>query len=355
MTNTDTRWRRALLPIDATLGHVIKNLNEVAIKLVLCIHEDGRLYGSITDGDLRRGLLRGLTMHDSIREIANPNPLVVPQEAELGMVRALMQANKVMQIPVVDSQSRVVGLHLWDDLDSPVAHDHVMVIMAGGKGARLRPYTENCPKPLLPVAGKPILQHIIERAHHQGFSRFILSLNYLGEMIRDHFGDGSNYGVDIEYLTEDEPLGTAGALSLMAQRPDLNFVVTNGDVLTDINYLELIEFQYLHDAHGVMAVRLYEWTNPFGVVKMEGVEITGFAEKPVSHSHINAGIYALSPAVLDHLVRHRHCDMPTLFDRIRKTGHRTVAYPMHEPWLDVGRENDLERANQELIQDTDAN
>jgi dTDP-glucose pyrophosphorylase len=353
MIDSDALWRRALLPVDATLGQTIENLNEVAIKLVLCVHEDGRLYGSITDGDLRRGLLRGLTMEDPVREIANPNPLVVPQTAERDMVRALMKANKVMQIPVVDEVGRVVGLHLWDEIDSPPAHDHVMVIMAGGKGTRLRPYTENCPKPMLPVAGKPILQHIIERARSQGFSRFILSLNYLGEMIRDHFGDGSNYNVAIDYVSENEPLGTAGALSLLDPCPDGAFVVTNGDVLTDIDYRELVEFRDRVDAHGVMAVRLYEWTNPFGVVKTDGMNITGFSEKPISRSHINAGIYAFSPAALSKLVPNRHCDMPTLFNRLREAGHRTVAYPMHEPWLDVGRPDDLAHANHEFSCNTD--
>ena len=193
-----------------------------------------------------------------------------------------------------------------------------------------------------------MLQHIIERARSQGFKRFVLSLNYLGQIIRDHFGDGSAYGVTIGYVEENEPLGTAGAMSLIQPHPGSAFVVTNGDVLTDIDYHGLIEFRERHNAHGVMAVRMYEWTNPFGVVQMEGVDITGFDEKPVSRSHINAGVYAFSPAVLDYLARHRHCDMPTLFDRLREAGHRTVAYPMHEPWLDVGRPDDLHYANRKF-------
>ena len=345
MSDTESRWRRALISPEATLAEAIENLNTVAIKLALCVDAEGRLVGAVSDGDLRRGLLRGLTMQDPVREIANPNPLVVPEGADREVVRAIMKVNKVLQVPVVDAERRVVGLHLWDALDEVRSHDHIMVIMAGGKGTRLRPYTESCPKPMLPVAGKPMLQHIIERAKSQGFRRFVLSLNYLGKMIRDHFGDGSAHGVTIAYVEEDEPLGTAGALSLI--QPSLNnaFVVTNGDVLTDIDYRELIEFRERHSAHGVMAVRMYEWTNPYGVVEMEGVEITGFSEKPVSRSHINAGVYAFSPDVLEYLERDRHCDMPTLFDRLREARHRTVAYPMHEPWLDVGRPDDLERAN----------
>lgn len=348
MTDMDTRWRRALISPDATLSELIENLNAVAIKLALCVDAGGRLVGSLSDGDLRRGLLRGLTMQDSVREIVNANPLVVPAGADRDMVRAIMKVNKVLHVPVVDAEGCVVGLHLWDSLDNETSHDHIMVIMAGGKGTRLRPQTENCPKPMLPVAGKPMLQHIVERARSQGFGRFVLCLNYLGQMIRDHFGDGSAFGIQISYVDEDEPLGTAGALSLIQPNLESAFVVTNGDVLTDIDYRELIEFRDRHNAHGVMAVRMYEWTNPYGVVKMEGVEITGFEEKPVSRSHINAGVYAFSPAALEHLEPHRHCDMPTLFDRLREAGQRTVAYPMHEPWLDVGRPYDLKLANAAL-------
>lgn len=348
MTDTEARWRRAILPVNATLGEAIRNLNEVAIKLSLCVDEDGRLTGSVSDGDVRRGLLRGLSMDSPVSEIANTSPLVVPENTEMDIVRSLMTANKVQQVPVVDVEGRPVGLHLSEYLHTPAARGNTMVIMAGGKGTRLRPFTENCPKPMLPIAGKPMLEHIIERARSQGFNRFVLSLNYLGEMIRDHFGDGSHLNVSISYVEENAPLGTAGALSLLSPLPDRSIVVTNGDVLSDINYGELIDFRVRQSAAAVMSVRSYEWTNPFGVVQMDGVEITGFVEKPISRSHINAGIYALAPIALSFLEEHQHCDMPTLFDRLRLAGHKTVAYPMHEPWLDVGRPDDLERADQAL-------
>lgn len=349
----DNLWRQALISPETTLGDAIASLNKVGIKLVLCVDTEARLVGSVSDGDVRRGLLRGLSMLDPVGDIANPNPLVVPEGTEVEVVRAIMRANKVLQVPVVDHESRVVGLHLWNSMDEIAAHDHVMIIMAGGKGSRLRPHTENCPKPMLPVAGKPMLEHIIDRAKSQGFGRFVLSLNYLGQMIRDHFGNGSAHGVEIAYVEESEPLGTAGALSLLHPRPESAFVVTNGDVLTDIDYRELIEFLDRHHADGVMAVRRYEWTNPYGVVEMSGVNIVGFVEKPVSLSHINAGVYAFSPIALSHLVQGTHCDMPILFDRLREAGHRTVAYPMHEPWLDVGRPDDLDRANKKALSSAD--
>jgi len=348
MTDNTATWREAILPLEATLAEAIKNLNATGLKLVLCTHPDGRLYGTVSDGDLRRGLLRGLSMEDQIVEIANPRPLVVPSTTDRDMVRALMKANKVLQIPAVDDKGSVVDLHLWNALDTPQSHDHLMVIMAGGKGTRLRPYTENCPKPMLPIAGKPMLEHIIERARGQGFSRFLLTLNYLGEMVRDHFGDGSDHDVRIDYVTETEPLGTAGALSLLDPVPDSAFVVTNGDVLTDIDYHELILFRAQHDAKGVMAVRQYEMRNPFGVVMLDGIDITGFVEKPASVSHINAGVYAFAPSALSYLEKDTHCDMPGLFERLRAAHERVVAFPMHEPWLDVGRPDDLKLANSHM-------
>lgn len=220
-----------------------------------------------------------------------------------------------------------------------------MVIMAGGMGTRMRPHTENSPKPLLPVAGRPMLEHIIERAQLEGFSRFVLSIGYLGHMIEAHFGNGERLGVQIDYLREESPLGTAGALSLLEPLPDAPFIVTNGDVITDIRYGELIDFHVRYAAAATMAVRVHEWQHPFGVVQTQGVEIIGFEEKPIARSHINAGVYALEPGALSVLDAGEHCDMPTLFERLQSKKQYTVAYPMHEPWLDVGRPVDLEQAN----------
>ena len=344
MTPHDERWRRAILARNATIEQAIRNLDTVAIKIVLVVDDAGALVGTVSDGDIRRGLLRGLGMGSPIAEVIHFNALVVPQEMGRDLVRHLMVANKIQQIPVIDDRRRIVGLHLWDELMAPAERSNLMVIMAGGMGKRLRPYTENCPKPLLPVAGRPMLEHIIERAHGEGFSRFLLAIHYLGHMIEEHFGDGARLGVRIDYLREREPLGTAGALSLMETRPSAPFIVTNGDVLTDIRYGELLDFHVGQGAVATMAVRAHEWQHPYGVVHTRGVDIVGFEEKPVLRSHINAGVYAMEPEALDPLERGCPCDMPTLFERLQAAARRTVVYPMHEPWLDVGRPADLEKA-----------
>ncbi len=341
-------WRTTLLGSDASIQDAIRNLNDSALQIALVVSEEGVLLGTVTDGDVRRGLLKGLPLDAAVDQIMHGNAFVVPSAMSRENVLHVMRANKIHQIPVVDADRRVIGLHLWEELVSPTVRPNLMVIMAGGLGTRLRPHTENCPKPLLPVAGKPMLVHIIERAKLEGFSRFCLAVHYLGHMIEDYFGDGSRWGVEISYIREQQPLGTAGALGLMETDADLPFVVTNGDVLTDIRYGELLDFHARHGADATMAVRLYEWQHPFGVVHTTGVDIAGFEEKPVMRSHVNAGIYALEPRVLALLPRGERCDMPTLFQKVQEQGRRTVAYPMHEPWLDVGRPDDLSKAEQRL-------
>jgi dTDP-glucose pyrophosphorylase len=332
------------LPPTATLKEAIRNLDESALQIILVVSAEEVLLGTLTDGDIRRGLLRGLEMSCAIDSLMTREPLMVPEGIPLKAVMQLMQTNRIHQLPVVDARRRVVGLRVWHELQSPGERANLMVIMAGGRGTRLRPYTEDCPKPLLPVSGKPMLEHIVERAKADGFRHFVMAINYLGDMIEQYFADGGRWQVQIDYLREQLPLGTAGAITLLDPRPQLPFVVSNGDVLTDIHYGELLEFHCRHGAAATMAVRQHEWQHPFGVVRTNGIEIVGFDEKPIARTHINAGIYVLEPGCLDALEAGEHCDMPTLFARLQERGSRTIAYPMHEPWLDVGREDDLERA-----------
>jgi len=231
-------------------------------------------------------------------------------------------------------------------MNAPAVRPNLMVIMAGGLGTRLRPQTESMPKPLLPVAGKPMLEHIIARARLQGFSHFTLAVHYLGHLIEDYFGNGERLQVQIDYLREQSALGTAGALSLLDPHPPAPFVVTNCDVITDIDYGALLDFHIRQGATATMAVRLHEWQHPFGVVQTNGVDIVGFEEKPIARSHINAGVYVLSAEALSVLHQNTACDMPVLFERLQAQAKRTVAFPMHEPWLDVGRPEDLGHATE---------
>jgi dTDP-glucose pyrophosphorylase len=341
-------WRDAVLLEGSTIEQAIKCLNDTGIQIVLVVGANGGLVGTVTDGDIRRGLLRGLNLKGSLESVTLRNPLVVPPDLKSDLVAQLMRANRIHQLPVVDEQGSVVGLHLWDEISTPKARSSPMVIMAGGLGTRLQPHTETCPKPLLPVAGKPMLEHIVERARNEGFVKFFIAIRYLGHLIEEYFGDGSRWNVDIQYLREADPLGTAGALSMLDPRPTESIVVTNGDVLTDVRYGEFLEFHLRNGAAATMAVRLFEWQHPYGVVATQGIDITGFEEKPVYRSNVNAGVYALRPEALDSLLPAQRCDMPMLFQAVQSKGQRIVVYPMHEPWLDVGRPGDYAQASAEL-------
>lgn len=346
MSIAEKIWRTTVLSLSSNIKQAIAKLNETGLQIVLVLDAKDILLGTVTDGDIRRGLLRGLTLEEPIESVMRSNSLVVPPDLNRDQVLQLMHANRISQLPVVDINSRVVGLHLWDAIDSQVVRPNLMVIMAGGLGTRLRPHTETCPKPMLPVAGKPMLEHIIDRAKEEGFGHFILTIHYLGQLIEEYFGNGERLGVRIDYLKETTPLGTAGALGLLNPRPELPFIVTNGDVMSDVKYGELLDFHARHAAVATMAVRLYEWQHPFGVVQTSGLDIIGFEEKPISRTHINAGIYALNPEALNAIAPNNSYDMPSLFEQLQSEGKRTVAYPMHEPWLDVGRPDDLKLARE---------
>ncbi len=337
----DNTWRKALLLSNSTIRLAIQNLEASKMQIGLVVSKDDILLGTITDGDIRRGLLRGMDVNSPIDDIIHRDPFVVAPHINRDIILNLMRANKIRQLPVVDVDRRIVGLHLLEEVSVVSNRPNLMLIMAGGVGTRLRPHTERCPKPLLPIAGKPMLEHIIERAKAEGFSYFALAVHYLSHMIEDYFGNGDRWGVRIDYLRESTPLGTAGALSLLHPKPEIPFAVTNGDVLTDIRYGEVLEFHSRCNATATMAVRLHEWQHPFGVVKTQGVDIVNIEEKPVSRTHVNGGIYVLDPSALDFLAPDEPCEMPELFGRLKKSGKRTVAYAMHESWLDIGRPEDL--------------
>lgn len=344
---SDLDWTATLIAPDASLRSAIEQMDGAALKILLVVDQNRHLLGTLTDGDVRRALLRGETLDVETQTVMFKTPLVVGPDLDRAAVLDLMRVNKILQLPIVNSEQRVVGLHLWDKVLTPPRRENTILLMAGGFGKRMMPYTETTPKPMLEVAGKPLLQHAIERAKADGFHNFLISLHYLPDVIRNHFGDGSALGVNIDYITEDTPLGTAGALSLIRERPTLPMVIANGDILTDVRFSNFVDFHTSFGAVATMAVREHEYRNPFGVVQTDGMVITGFEEKPAWRTKVNAGLYVLSPEALDLIVPGEHCDMPTLFGRIARNGGKTIVYPIHETWMDVGNPQDLLRANRD--------
>lgn len=345
MTNQLDLWRDSIVKVNTPIKIAIERLNKVGIKIALVLDENFRLLGTISDGDFRRGMLSGLTLEDTVEKIMNKNPRTVNEGTSRLEILKLMNDTKILQIPIVDRNNFVIGLHLWDDISVQAKYSNIMVIMAGGKGSRLHPQTENRPKPMLLVAGIPILEHIIKRARSQGFNHFIIAINYLGQIIEDYFKDGHKFGVKIEYLHEDVPLGTAGALSLLSHKPERAFIVTNGDVITDINYSDFLEYHTVQNAAATVAVHTHEFQIPYGVVQINGLEVESYEEKPIVSSLINAGVYALDPDILDLITEPKFRDMPELLDISRDLKKKVIVYPLHESWIDIGRPIDLEIAN----------
>jgi dTDP-glucose pyrophosphorylase len=344
MTRVDS-WTKTLLSPVGSIGDAIKILNDTALRIVLVADSDLKLVGTVTDGDIRRGLLRDLTLASPISEVINTKPIVAPQNFAREVVLEIMSSHKIFQIPVVDEGLKLVGLHVRNEQNTHAARDNIVVIMAGGKGTRLLPMTEKIPKPMLRLGVKPILEHIIERAKAEGFSRFVLAIHHLGEVIEEYFGDGKSLGVNISYVKEKTPLGTAGALSLIEPKPSQPIIVTNGDVLTDVKYGDILDFHNHSNGKATMAVQVREWQNPYGVVNTNGIEITNYEEKPITRTLINAGVYVVNPTVLGLLTSSTPCDMPQLFELARARGMKTVAYFAHESWIDVGTHEDFNLAS----------
>ncbi len=341
-------WKKALLHPSALIKDAIQVLSEASLRIVLIVDENLTLIGTITDGDIRRGLLKGLTINSVISEVVNQKPIVVPKGFPRAEVLRMMEANKLFQIPVVGENRKLLDLHLWDELSSPTTRDNTILIMAGGKGTRLLPKTEKTPKPMLRLGGKPILEHIIEQAKTEGFSRFILAIHHLGEVIEEYFGDGKSLGVKISYVKEEIPLGTAGALSLIEPKPSGSIIVTNGDVLTDIRYGDLLDFHVQNNAKATMAVQVHEAQIPYGVVQTKGVFITSFEEKPTQAFLINAGVYVIEPDCFVFLQERKNTNMPDLFETLMSHDLPTLAYLIHESWIDIGGHDEFTAASKKL-------
>lgn len=344
-------WRDVAVSPETTLGEAIARIDRSSQQGALVLAPNGTLAGILTDGDIRRAILRGSGLQTRVSDVMNPKPMAVPASTPRDELLALMRRKNIHHLPLVDDGDLVVGLVTLDELVGVVERPNWVVLMAGGLGTRLQPLTVEYPKPLLSVGGKPILESILEAFVEQGFKRFFVSVNYKAEMIREHFGAGERWGVQVEYLHESARLGTAGALSLLTGRPSAPMIVMNGDLLTRINFDNLLQFHAAQDAVATMAVREFELQIPYGVVQLNDSHIVQIEEKPFYRQFVNAGIYVLSAEALQFVPPATHLDMTDLFDRLIKERRRTAAYPIREYWLDVGGLDELERAKREWIRD----
>jgi dTDP-glucose pyrophosphorylase len=341
-------WHRVAISVTTSLEDAILRIDETASQIALVVDDEGHLVGVLTDGDIRRAILRGRLLSSPVTEVMNVNSTVAPANLSREKILAMMRRHVIRHLPLIDDQGRVIDLVTLDDLIGVVERPNWVVLMAGGLGTRLHPLTEDRPKPMLPVGGRPILQRILESFVEQGFRHFFLSVNYKADIVKEYFGRGEKWGVRIDYLHEDRRLGTAGALSLLPSRPERPLVVMNGDLLTRAPFDQIVQFHDLHSTLATMVVREYDFQVPYGVVRLDGTKIRAIEEKPVQKFFVNAGIYVLSPDALNLIpAGGEYFDMPTLFERLAFMGSTTTAYPLREYWLDIGRIEEFERAQRE--------
>jgi dTDP-glucose pyrophosphorylase len=335
------------LTINATIKEALQIIDGGAMQIALIVDEKEKLLGTLTDGDIRRGLLNGLDLNSSIEPIIFKTPTIAKISDTKEEILNLALSKKLHQIPIVDDNGKILGIQEIEELIKPKGKTNKVILMVGGLGTRLRPLTENTPKPMLKVGNKPILQTIVEKFAEYGYVNIVMCVNYKSQIIQDYFGDGSSFGVNIEYILEEQRMGTAGALSLLNEKPTESFFVMNGDLLTNVNFEHLHKYHINNEAIATMCVREYDFQVPYGVVNLNQNKILSIEEKPIHKFFVSAGIYMLSLEAISYIPQDQFYDMPTLFEQLIKGNKVCVSFPLREYWLDIGKIEDYQRANRE--------
>lgn len=342
-------WKNVLIKPTSTLRDALEIINNEALRVVLVVDERNSLLGVVTDGDIRRGLLKNFPLTAEVTQVMNTSPLTADIDTPKEELIEVMESKSVLSIPLM-SDGKVVGLETLHSVLRHPTYQNPVFLMAGGFGTRLRPLTDECPKPMLNIGGKPILETVIRSFIKAGFVNFYISTHYMPEQIEQYFGDGSALGVKITYVHEESPLGTGGALGLLPKDlpKDLPLIMMNGDVLTKVDFQRLLAFHTEHQADATMCVREYDYQIPYGVINGEGNKITSMIEKPVQRFFVNAGIYVVSPRVIHSVPENHHIDMPRLLEQHMKERENILMFPIHEYWLDIGRMDDFNRAQADI-------
>lgn len=338
---------KILLAEDSSIKHALQVIDQGAYGIALVVDSQKHLLGTLTDGDIRRAFLNGFTLSTPIKNIYKSDPLKCNINDSKELIIQTAIKNGVYQIPIVNHENIIVDIENLASLIRTSRKKNKVILMAGGLGTRLKPLTDDIPKPLLKVGTKPILETIIESFANYGFKDIILCVNYKSDMIKSYFKDGSDFGVSIEYIVEDKRLGTAGALSLIENPPKEHFFVMNADLLTSVNFTHLLDFHNSEKAIATMCVREYDFQVPYGVIETKDSQITSIEEKPIHKFFVNAGIYVLSPKVFEYVPKNQFYDMPTLFETLINNQMKTISFPVHEYWIDIGRIEEFEKANNE--------
>ncbi|MDD5929225.1 MAG: nucleotidyltransferase family protein [Spirochaetales bacterium] len=343
------KLEKCILNKDSTIWDAVKLIQKNALQTALIVDNNNKLLGIITDGDIRRALLNRIDFGVNVSKIMNKNPVVVKKDLEISKIRRIMKENVLHLIPVVENDGTVIDLVFFTDVINANILNNPVVLMAGGLGSRLKELTKECPKPLLNVGNKPILETIIENFIEQGFVNFYLSVNYKSEQIESYFGDGSRYGVSIKYLHEKKALGTAGALSNLPEDIEDPVIVMNGDILTKIDFTKMMLSHEKSKSVATMAVRPYTEKIPYGVINSKDGIINSIKEKPEINYKVNAGIYILNKSAINKIPKNEFYNMTQLFEKLIKTKRLVSEYVVNEYWIDIGRIEDFNKANIDIV------
>ena len=336
-----------LVKESTSILQVLEIIDRSSKQLAIVVDEKKKLLGTISDGDVRRALLNNASLNDSVKNIYFKTPTVASSNDSKEDIINLCKIKKLHQIPIVDNKGNLLGLETLSELITREKKSNKIILMVGGLGTRLRPLTENTPKPMLKVGNKPILQTIVEKFAQYGYTDITMCVNYKSDVIQEYFGNGIAFGVTIEYILEEQRMGTAGALSLLKNKPNEPFFVMNGDLLTNVNFEYLHNFHILNNSIATMCVREYDFQVPYGVVKVDDNKILSIDEKPIYNFFISAGIYMLSPESLEYIPKNQFYDMPTLFEKLISENQNIISFPLQEYWLDIGRIEEYKKANEE--------
>ncbi len=344
----NNNWKSILVSPNSTILEVLKIIDREALQLAIVIDNHQKLLGTVTDGDIRRALINDKALNTEISKVMFTAPITLPVNASKSEVLNVMESKGILAIPLMKDK-HVVGLATLQDLIQHTQYENPIFIMAGGFGTRLKPLTDNCPKPMLKVGDKPILETLLLRFRRAGFHNFYISTHYLPDVITNYFGDGSKLGINITYINEDKPLGTGGALGLLpGDLIELPTILINGDILTTLDFSKLLEFHSNNEACATMCVREYEYKIPYGVIESEGINIKKMVEKPTHRYSVNAGIYVLEASLIQSVEKNVYIDMPSLLEEKLNKNKNVNHYTFHDYWLDIGQMDDYHRAQLDI-------
>lgn len=333
---------------EAKIKKALQVISKGGIQIAFVVDKKDKLIGTLTDGDIRKGFLNGLNINSSIKSIICDNPKVGKKYYSKERLVKIALSNKLNQIPIVDTKGKVLKVFLLNETIKLKKKINKVVIMAGGEGKRLRPYTKSTPKPMLKVGGTPILETIIKKFKDNNFLDITISVNYKSSVIKKYFGDGSKLGVKITYIEETKKMGTVGSLSLIKDKPKEPFFVMNGDLLTNINFDKMLNFHNKHNALATMSIKKKVMRSSYGEVVLNKEKIKSIEEKPTHNFFINAGIYVLDPKCIDYIPK-KNFDMISLFKKLISINKKTISFPLIEYWIDVGGLSDFKKANNDFF------